>query len=224
MRAVTRGSKACWMGIVVVVTGLVLAACGGSDSKDSSTAASSTPAASGATSAAASGEKVSLTMWFWGDADAPGANKAIAAAVTAYVAKNPNISIKVVEQATDTFIATFQAAAAAKAGPDIGAQWATGPVLTQVWGGAVTAISDLVPPDEVAHWLNTSENTYDGKVWAMPLYLIGIPWVFNKSLLAQAGITTRPRRGPTSSTRAPRSARRASRRSRTATTPSGRRS
>ena len=146
MRAVTRGSKACWMGIVVVVTGLVLAACGGSDSKDSSTAASSTPAASGATSAAASGEKVNLTMWFWGDADAPGANKAIAAAVTAYVAKNPNISIKVVEQATDTFIATFQAAAAAKSGPDIGAQWATGPVLTQVWGGAVTAISDLVPP------------------------------------------------------------------------------
>ena len=56
-------------------------------------------------------------MWFWGDADAPGANKAIAAAVTAYVAKNPNISIKVVEQATDTFIATFQAAAAAKSGP-----------------------------------------------------------------------------------------------------------
>ena len=196
MRAVTRGSKACWMGIVVVVTGLVLAACGGSDSKDSSTAASSTPAASGATSAAASGEKVSLTMWFWGDADAPGANKAIAAAVTAYVAKNPNISIKVVEQATDTFIATFQAAAAAKAGPDIGAQWATGPVLTQVWGGAVTAISDLVPPEEVAHWLNTSENTYDGKVWAMPLYLIGIPWVFNKSLLAQAGITTAPATWP----------------------------
>ena len=45
MRAVTRGSKACWMGIVVVVTGLVLAACGGSDSKTPSTAASSTPAA-----------------------------------------------------------------------------------------------------------------------------------------------------------------------------------
>jgi ABC-type glycerol-3-phosphate transport system substrate-binding protein len=131
-------------------------------------------------------------MWFWGDLDAPGANKALAGAVTAYEAANPNIKIKVVEQATDTFIASFQAAAAAKSGPDIGAQWATGPVLTQVWGGAITAISDLVPPDEVAHWLNTSENTYDGKVWAMPLYLIGIPWVFNKSLLAQAGITTAP--------------------------------
>ncbi|MDX6377367.1 MAG: hypothetical protein QOE98_1670 [Gaiellaceae bacterium] len=196
MRAVARGSKAGWMGILVVLAGLVLAACGGSSSKDSSTAASSTPAASGATSAAASGEKVELTMWFWGDADAPGANDALAGAVTAYQAKNPNVTIKVVEQATDTFIATFQAAAAAKSGPDIGAQWATGPVLTQVWGGAVTPISDLVPAEEIAHWLNTSENTYDGKVWAMPLYLIGIPWVFNNDLLAQAGVTAAPATWP----------------------------
>jgi multiple sugar transport system substrate-binding protein len=191
MRAGIRGSKARWTGgVVLVLAGLVLAACGGSSKKDTTTAASSTPA--GATTAAAAGGKVDLTMWFWGDADAPGANKALASAVTAYEAAHPNVTIKVVEQATDTFIATFQAAAAAKSGPDIGAQWATGPVLTQVWGGAVTAISDLVPPDEVSHWLNTSENTYNGKVWAMPLYLIGIPWVFNKDLLAQAGITTAP--------------------------------
>ena len=151
--------------------------------------ATAAAAARRAPSAAASGEKVNLTIWFWGDADAPGANKWLADAVKAYEAAHPNVTIKVVEQATDTFIATFQAAAAAKSGPDIGAQWATGPVLTQVWGGAITAISDLVPADEIEHWLNTSENTYDGKVWAMPLYLIGIPWVYNKALMAQAGIT-----------------------------------
>ena len=65
-------------------------------------------------------------------------------------------------------------------------------MLTQVWGGAITA--DLRPraAEEIAHWLNTSENTYDGKVWAMPLYLIGIPWVYNKTLMAQAGITEPP--------------------------------
>ena len=196
MRASTARAKSGWIGILAVAAGLVLAACGGSSGGSSSSAAGTTAAAGGATSAAASGEKVNLTMWFWGDLDAPGANKALAGAVTAYEAANPNIKIKVVEQATDTFIASFQAAAAAKSGPDIGAQWATGPVLTQVWGGAITAISDLVPPDEVAHWLNTSENTYDGKVWAMPLYLIGIPWVFNKTLLSQAGITTAPTTWP----------------------------
>jgi multiple sugar transport system substrate-binding protein len=178
---------------LAVIAAAVLAACGGGSSSSSSSAA--TTAAGGATSAA-SGGKVALTMWFWGNDDAPGANDWLKSTVAAYEAKNPNITIKVVTQATDTFIATFQSAAAAKSGPDIGAQWATGPVLTQVWGGAITAISDLVPADEVKHWLNTSENTYNGKVWAMPLYLIGIPWVFNNALMAQAGITTPPATWP----------------------------
>ena len=166
-----------------------------------------------------------LTMWFWGKDDAPGANKWLATAVKSYEAKNPWIKIKVVTQPVATFIATFQAAAAAKSGPDIAAQWATGPILTQVWGGAITAISDLVPKSETKNWLNTSENTYAGKIWAMPLYLIGIPWVYNKALMKQAGITTtRPRSGARSSRTARPCARRTSCRSRSATTPTGRRS
>ena len=111
----------------------------------------------------------------------------------AYQTAHPNITIEVVEQATDTFIATFQSAAAAKSGPDIAAQWATGPVLTQAWAGAITPISDLVPPSEIAHWLNTSENTYDGKLWAMPLYLIGDPLGLQQGpCMAQAGLTEPP--------------------------------
>ena len=191
MRAVDQRWRAFALALVAVLAALTLAACGGSSGSDS-TPSPATSAASGDSTGAPSGDKVELTMWFWGNDDAPGANDWLAATVKGYEAKNPNITINVVEQATDTFIATFQAAAAAKSGPDIGAQWATGPVLTQVWGGAITSISDLVPADEVAHWLNTSENTYDGKVWAAPLYLIGVPWAYNKDLLAQAGITTPP--------------------------------
>ena len=147
--------------------------------------------ASAAGSASARGHttaKTNLTFWFWGEFDAPGADKWLAQAVKSYEAKHPDISIKVVPQATDTFIATFTTAATAKKGPDIAAQWATGPVLAQVWNGAVTPISDLVPKSELKHWLNTSENTYAGKVWAMPVYLIGIPWAYNKALFAKAGV------------------------------------
>ena len=147
-------------------------------------AKSSTPAHAKATT--------NLTMWFWGNDDAPGADKWLAAAVKSYEAKNPSIKIKVVTQPVATFIATFQAAASAKSGPDVAAQWATGPILTQVWGGAMTAISDLVPKSETKNWLNTGENTYAGKIWAMPLYLIGIPWMYNKALMKQAGITDYP--------------------------------
>src|SRR6185295_13648283 len=152
-----------WVGAIAVVALAVTAAL----SVGSAGAKSSKPAQAKATN---------LTMWFWGNDDAPGADKWLAAAVKSYEAKNPNIKIKVVTQPVATFIQTFQAAAAAKSGPDIAAQWATGPVLTQVWGGAITAISDLVPKSETKNWLNTGENTYAGKIWAMPLYLIGIPW------------------------------------------------
>lgn len=132
--------------------------------------------------------KTTLTFWFWGEFDAPGADKWLAQAVKSYEATHPTIAITVVPQATDTFIATFTVAATAKRGPDIAAQWATGPVLTQAWNGAVTPISDLVPKSETKHWLNTSENSSGGKLWAMPVYLIGIPWAYNKQLFARAGV------------------------------------
>jgi ABC-type glycerol-3-phosphate transport system substrate-binding protein len=169
--------------VLGIAAALALAACGGSSSSSSSSAAA------GSGSSSASGGNVTLTFWYWGNDDAPGANDWINATAAAYHQAHPNITIKVVPQATNTFIATFQAAAAAKSGPDIAAQWATGPVLTQAWSGAITPISDLIPADEIKHWLNTSENTYGGKLWAMPVYLIGIPWVYNKDLMTQAGLT-----------------------------------
>jgi raffinose/stachyose/melibiose transport system substrate-binding protein len=193
MRVVRRRFTSRMASLFVVASALLLAACGGSSSSSSSSSASTS---STAASSAASGGNVQLTFWYWGNDDAPGANNWIQAAANTYHTLHPNITIKVVVQATNTFIATFQTAAAAKSGPDIAAQWATGPVLTQVWGGAVTAISDLVPQTEISHWLNTSENMYNGKLWAMPIYLIGIPWVFNKKLMAQAGLTTPPATWP----------------------------
>ncbi len=185
MHGVSKGARRGWLLALALLASAALAACGGS---------SDTPATSGG--GTTSGGKVELTFWYWGEDDAPGANGWLASAVKAYETANPNVSITVVPQATDTFTATFATAAAAKSGPDIAAQWATGPVLTQVWNGAITAISDLVPADETKHWLNTSENTYNGKIWAMPEYLIGVPWVGNKTVLAQAGISTLPTTWP----------------------------
>ena len=169
-----------WVGAIAVIALTVAAA------------ASVGSAGAKSTGGAQAKATTNLTMWFWGNDDAPGADKWLAATVKSYEAKNPNIKIKVVTQPVATFIATFQAAAAAKSGPDVAAQWATGPVLTQVWGGAITAISDLVPKSETKNWLNTGENTYAGKIWAMPLYLIGIPWMYNKALMKQAGISDYP--------------------------------
>lgn len=133
-------------------------------------------------------EKITLTFWWWAESDAPGANKWMEETVTEYEKLNPNVKVEVVPQSTDTLISAFTTAATAKSGPDIASQWATIPVLSQVWAGAVTPISDLVPAEEMQHWLNTSENLYNGKVWAAPMYLMGIPLAFNKDLFTQAGL------------------------------------
>ena len=113
----------------------------------------------------------------------------MAETVAEYKKVKPNVTVNVVPQSADTLISAFQTAAASKSGPDIASQWATGPVLSFVWSDSVAPISDLVPADEMSHWLNTNENTYDGKVWAMPQYLLGIGLAYNKELFAKAGVT-----------------------------------
>jgi raffinose/stachyose/melibiose transport system substrate-binding protein len=135
-----------------------------------------------------SGGKVSLTFWWWAESDAPGADKWMAETVADYEKLNPNVTVNVVPQSTDTLISAFTAAASAKSGPDLASQWATIPILSQVWAGAVNPISDLVPADEMKHWINTNENLYNGKVWAAPMYLMGIPLAYNKDLFKKAGL------------------------------------
>ena len=81
-----------------------------------------------------------------------------------------------------------------KSGPDIATQWATLPVLTPAWNGASVPISDYVPASETKNWIGTAENMSGGKLWAMPQYLLGIPFVWNKAMFKKAGLN--PNKGP----------------------------
>ena len=136
-----------------------------------------------------SNAKVNLTFWYWAESDAPGADAWMTETVAAYQQAHPNITINVVPQSTDTLISAFQSAVTAKSGPDIASQWATGPVLGFVWQDAVVPISDYVKSSEMSNWLNTNENTYQGKVWGMPMYMIGIDVMYNKQMFSKAGVT-----------------------------------
>jgi ABC-type glycerol-3-phosphate transport system substrate-binding protein len=137
-------------------------------------------------------EKAALTYWYWAESDAPGANDWMKARIADYRKLHPGVTINLVPQPTDTLIGAFTTAAQTRTGPDIATQWATMPVLTQVWAGAVAPISDLVPAAETDNWLNTHENRYQGKIWGMPSYLMGIPLAYNKDLFARAGLANPP--------------------------------
>jgi raffinose/stachyose/melibiose transport system substrate-binding protein len=167
--------------VAVLAASAVLAGC---------TAA--TPSGSGPGAGGDDAEHASLTYWYWAESDAPGANDWMKARIADYQGKHPGVTIKLVPQATDTLIGSFSTAAQSRSGPDIATQWATLPVLSQAWGGAVAPISDYVPDSERKNWIGTQENTDQGKLWGMPIYLMGIPLAYNKRLLARAGVTAPP--------------------------------
>lgn len=129
-----------------------------------------------------------ITYWFWGESDIPGIDKWMSSMVSAYGKLHPKVTINLVPQASDTLIGAFRLAAQSRSGPDIDTQWATLPTLTPYWNKVAVAISDYVPASETSQWLETSENTEGGKIIAMPIYLIGVPLVWNKQLFKEAGL------------------------------------
>lgn len=171
MKARARGALAT-AGVAGLILSATVAACGGS----------STPAAN---DSADSGD---LTYWYWAESDAPGANKWMQAMIARYQQQHPRVHIKLVPQSTDTLIGAFKTASQTKKGPDIATQWATLPVLTPAWTGASVPISDYVPKSETDNWIGTQENMSGGKLWGMPIYLLGVPFVWNKEMFKQAGL------------------------------------
>ena len=146
-------------------------------------------------SASAAAKKTNITYWFWGEGDIPGITKWMQQRIATYQTLNPGVTITLVPQSNSTIIPSFALAAQNKSGPDIDTQWATLPVLLPALQGGVTPISKYVKSSETSKWLNTSENVYKGALYAMPLYVIGVPLVWNKKLFKKAGLN--PNKAPT---------------------------
>ena len=132
--------------------------------------------------------KGSFTYWLWGESNVPGMDKWMGERVAAYTKLHPDVRIDVVSQSDDTLTGAYKLAAQSRSGPDMATQWATLPTLAPFWNGSAVAISDFVPVSETSNWINTSENMAGGKIIAMPLYLVGIPIGWNKTLFKQAGL------------------------------------
>lgn len=131
------------------------------------------------------GAPKSMNAWWWGDPAAM--EKWLKASIVKFKAEN-DTDFKVAMQQTTTLNSAFAAAAAAKQGPDLAAQWATQPVLAQAWADAVEPLDDLVDEEERAHWQFKEENLYGGKLYAAPMYIMGAPMCLNKKLFEKAGL------------------------------------
>src|SRR5581483_944898 len=81
------------------------------------------------------------------------------------------------------------AAAAAKKGPDLQYFWGGIWSLEDAWAGSTKPVSDYIPASELKHYLNTAEDTYNGKVWTAGWYVQpSFPVLYRKDVLAKAGV------------------------------------
>lgn len=133
-------------------------------------------------------QPVKLVVWWWGEQEAPGAQKWMDETIAAYKTAHPNIDIEAVLQSTDALIPSFQAAAAAKEGPDIEYFWGGVWTLENAWNGSIIPVDDLIPAAERDQYINNFERAYNGKLWGIPWYLSGNPMVFNPKLFEKAGL------------------------------------
>src|SRR5947209_1874149 len=133
---------------LIAVGAAALAGCGGSSSSSSS-------GGGGSAKATDNPYAGTMTYWYWGESDAPGANNWMKSMIAKYEKLHPKVQIKLVPQADATLIGAFTAAAQTKSGPDIATQWATLPTLTPAWGGDLAPISDYVPKSEWSNWIDT---------------------------------------------------------------------
>jgi raffinose/stachyose/melibiose transport system substrate-binding protein len=178
--------------LALVLVGLLSTACSPAPaSPPPSEAQPTTPPQQQATAVPAqptTAEPVKLVIWWWGEQEAPGAQKWMDETIAAYKTAHPNVDIEAVLQSTDALIPSFQAAAAAKEGPDIQYFWGGVWTLENAWSGAIIPVDELIPAAERDQYINNFEREYDGKLWGIPWYLSGNPMVFNPKLFEKAGL------------------------------------
>ena len=135
-----------------------------------------------------------LTYWYWAESDAPGANNWLKNEVAIYEKAHPKVKITVVLQSTDTLTSAFTTAVADEERP--GHRDAVGDAADADAGVERRVGADLrLRPDERDRRTGSARRrTCGGKLWAMPQYLIGIPFVWNKTLFKKAGLD--PNKGP----------------------------
>lgn len=148
-----------------------------------------TPENAGSTSNAGNnGAKKELTVWWWGEQEAPGAQKWMDETVKKFEDANPNITIKTVLQSTDQLVPAFKSAAMAQSGPDLQYFWGGVWTLENAWANYLAPMSDYVAKDELSHYINNDERTYDGKVWGASWYLSDNAIPYRKDVFQKSGL------------------------------------
>ena len=144
----------------------------------------------GSTKAKGSGSQKTLTVWYWGEQEAPGYKAFMEEIVKRYEAKNPGVKVDAVLQESDTLASAFRTAEEAKAGPDVQFLWGGVFTLEEVWLDHLVPISDYISKEDLSDVFPSAlaETYWDGKQWGFPSYQLTFGVAYNKKMFAGAGI------------------------------------
>jgi raffinose/stachyose/melibiose transport system substrate-binding protein len=137
---------------------------------------------------ATSGEPVKLVWWNWGEEESPGWDAYCNETVELYMKDHPNVTIEVVPQTAANLYEAFGAANAAKSGPDIQNGWDGIWSVMWVWDGGAEPVSDYFSQEVMDRILMKQQFMTEGKMWAVPLYMVSTNFWYNKKLFKQAGL------------------------------------
>lgn len=138
-----------------------------------------------------SGGKTELTLWWWGEEDVPGSKAWLEETVDAYEKETPDIKIEMVQQTSDQLIPAWETSVQSGKGADIQFFWTGTYTLMYVWdeeNRSLADLTELIPEDEMEHWMGTEGISWDGQPWAVPWYQVSIIMLYNKEIFAQAGL------------------------------------
>jgi raffinose/stachyose/melibiose transport system substrate-binding protein len=128
-----------------------------------------------------------LTVWWWGEQEAPGLEGWVNDMVAKFKTETGN-TISPTLQDTTVVISEFQTASAAKDAPDMQFFWNGLYHMESVWLGYVEPLEGLIPAEEIAATQPTNMSVYDGKTYRMGWYSAGPLWLYNKEMFTQAGL------------------------------------
>lgn len=131
-----------------------------------------------------------LTVWYWGEQEAPGYKAYMEEMVKRYEAKNKDVKVDAILQESDTMYSAFRTAEAAGEGPDVQYMWGGTQAMEDVWKGNVTPISDYLTDKQLSVIPQSSlaETNWDNKQWGIPAYGFTYGIAYDKKAMEKAGV------------------------------------
>jgi raffinose/stachyose/melibiose transport system substrate-binding protein len=179
---------------LLATASIAFAACGGGGTPAPSAAAPSagTPSAAASEAAPSTAGGAPVTVDWWHITTGEPGKSDFQAIADAYMAANPNVTIKITVLANEAFKTKLSTTAAADY-PDLFQSWGGGIMADQAEAGLLKDITA-----DIADWKDTinpgamSIYAYNGKQYGVPWDMGMIGFWYNKALFEQAGITAPP--------------------------------